>query len=64
MTLRIHHLACSGCDVWIGETVSADLDYCYGGTRLVHPGTSDNGCRQIIERLIREEIERIKASIK
>lgn len=42
-------------DVWIATDHQVEVDYAYGGTRMVSPRLSDNEVRQVLERLMISE---------
>ncbi|HEU5109304.1 MAG TPA: hypothetical protein VFT95_12235 [Micromonosporaceae bacterium] len=51
----VHRIANEYADVWIGSDADEDVDYAYGGTRMVPPETPDAEVEQMLVRLLTYE---------
>jgi hypothetical protein len=55
MDYDIHMISGQICDAWIAGVKDSDVEYCYGGTRMVHWSASDSDAEEDLLRLMFEE---------
>lgn len=55
MSYDIHTISSEVCDAWIAGVKDQDVEYCYGGTRMVRWSASDADAEEDLVRLMFEE---------
>ena len=55
MSYDIHTISSSVCDAWVAGVQDPDVEYCYGGTRMVRWSASDADAEEDLVRLMLEE---------